>query len=65
MYSLVGVDGNAFSIMGYVGKAMKECGKPKEEVDNYYALATSADYSHLLATSMNIIDELNEMVGEE
>ena len=24
-YDLVGVDGNAFAVMGYVLKAMKEC----------------------------------------
>ena len=35
MYSLVGVDGNVFAIMGYVGRDMKECGKAADEVNEY------------------------------
>ena len=43
-YTLVGVDGNAFAIMGYVLLAMKDEGFSKEERDEYkkkylYAIA--------------------------
>ena len=40
-YDLVGIDGNAFSIMGYVVRAMSEC----------------------CASSLEIIDKCNEIVG--
>lgn len=59
-YSLVGVDGNAFCVMGYVSKAMKECGKTKEEIDEYLKNAKSSDYNNLLCVSMNMIEKLNE-----
>jgi len=49
---LVGLDGNAFSIMGRVMSALKEAGVPKEEVDEYYAESTSGDYDHLLQTAV-------------
>jgi hypothetical protein len=48
---LVGEDGNAFSILARVMKAMKVAGLPKEVIDTYYAEATSGDYDHLLQTT--------------
>ena len=58
-YSLVGIDGNAFSIMGYVIKAMRKEGKTKEEIDAYSGIAMSGDYDNLLSASQTIIEELN------
>lgn len=60
-YSLVGIDGNAYSIMSYVSKAMKETSHTKEEVDAYLNDAMSSDYSHLLSVSSNMIDKINEL----
>ena len=48
---LVGLDGNAFSIMGRVMDALKKAGVPKEEIDEYYAQSTSGDYDNLLRTA--------------
>lgn len=59
-YSLVGVDGNAYCVMGYVSHAMKNEGKSKEEIYAYYNDAMSGDYDHLLAVSVEMIDSLNE-----
>lgn len=59
-YNLVGVDGNAFSVMGYVAKAMRNEGKSREQIDAYYADAKSGDYNHLLSVSFQMIDELNK-----
>jgi hypothetical protein len=61
-YTLVGIDGNAFCVMAYVSRAMRECGKPQTEIDAYYRDAMSADYNHLLAVSVAMIDTLNEGV---
>lgn len=58
-YNLVGIDGNAYSIMGYVRNAMKNENKSKLEIDNYISDATSGDYNHLLLVSVTMIDELN------
>ena len=65
MYDLVGVDGNAFSVMGYVRKAMKEQKFSPEEIDVYQKDAMSSDYNHLLAVSVEAIDKCNERCGEE
>ena len=59
LYDLVGVDGNAFCIMGYVIKAMQECKKSKEEIEAYRKAATASDYTNLIAVSCTIIDECN------
>ena len=59
-YSLIGVDGNAFSIMGYVRKAMKETNFNKKEIEAYTKDATSSDYNHLLTVSINMVDKCNE-----
>lgn len=61
MYSLVGVDGNAYAIMGYVARAMKECGKTADEVSEYTKQAKSSDYNHLVIVSEDMCDELNKI----
>lgn len=54
---LVGEDGNAFAIMGRVKQAMRRAGVAKEVIDQYIADATSGDYYHLLAVTMEYVDE--------
>jgi hypothetical protein len=49
---LVGEDGNAFSIMGRVKKALRRAGADKEYIDKYLNEATSGDYDHLLVVSI-------------
>ena len=61
MYSLIGINGNAFAIMAYVVDAMKECGFSKQEVTDWYSLATSKDYNHLLVVSCEMLDKCNEL----
>ena len=63
-YSLVGVDGNSFSIMGKVRRWMRDEGLGKEEIDNYTKDATSGDYNHLLVVSIEMVDFLNEKYEE-
>ena len=62
-YTLVGVDGNAFSIMGYVRSAMKRAQMTSQDIDAYTKDATSSDYNHLLAVSCEMIDKVNEVLG--
>ena len=53
---LIGEDGNAFSIMGRVKKALKQAGADQEYIDKYLGEATSGDYDYLLSVSMKYVD---------
>ncbi len=53
---LIGQDGNAFAIMGRVKRALRRAGADKEYIDKYLSEATSGDYNHLLAVSMEYVD---------
>lgn len=64
-FTLVGVDGNAYSVMGYVTNAMRQAGMSKAERDAYLKDAMSDDYNHLLVVSMEMIDKVNEQLGLE
>lgn len=61
-YSLIGIDGNAYSIMGYVSRAMKDTGHNKEEVDAYLKDAMSSDYTHLVRVSSDMIEKINKEI---
>jgi len=54
--SLVRVDGNAFSILGQVRKAMRQAGVPAEQIKEFMTEATSGDYDHLLQTTMQWVN---------
>lgn len=64
-FDLVGIDGNAFSVMGYVAYAMKQCRFPKSEIDSYTKSAMSSDYNHLLSVSIDMIDKCNATHDDE
>lgn len=64
-YDLVGIDGNAFSIMGYTRKAMKEQGYSDSEIKSYADRAMQNDYSHLIAESDKIIQECNKRLYDK
>ena len=50
---LVGVNGNAFMIMGVFQRQAKREGWSQEEIDLVLTEAKSGDYNHLLATIIN------------
>ena len=62
-YDLIGVDGNAFSIIGYTGRALKQTGH-RDLVDQMRKEATSGDYNNLLCVCMKYIDIANESLEE-
>jgi len=53
---LTGQDGNAFSIMGRVTRALRREGVSKEEIDKYREESMSGDYDNVLATAMRWVD---------
>lgn len=58
-YTLVGIDGNCFCVMGYVCQCMRREHKKQWEIDNYLAAAKSSDYDNLLRVSFEMIEDLN------
>lgn len=59
-FSLASVDGNAFSVMGYVTDCMKKVGFTKKEQSEYTKEAMSSSYDNLLVISMEMIMECND-----
>jgi hypothetical protein len=53
--TVVPFDGNAFSIMGAVTKAMKQCGATEDELKAYRNDAMLSDYDHLLRVSGDMV----------
>jgi hypothetical protein len=52
---LVGTDGNAFSILGRVQKALRKAGADEEYVQKYQDEATSGNYDHLLVVTLGYV----------
>ena len=65
MYSLVGIDGNAFAIIGYVVSVMKKEGFAKDSIEAYRKDATSGDYYNLLMVSKDKLDLINMSKEEQ
>lgn len=61
-YNLVGVDGNAFAVMGYTARALRQTGH-KDLVDEMYRQAMAGDYLNLVAVCNKYIDIANEEDG--
>lgn len=57
---LVGVNGNAFMIMGVFGRQAKKEGWSPDEIDTVMKEAKSGDYDHLLATIQNHCELKND-----
>ena len=53
---LVGEDGNAFSIIGRVTKALRNASVSDEERKKFQAEATAGDYDNVLQTAMKWVD---------
>lgn len=53
---LVGVDGNAFAVMGTTSKLLTRAGATREFTNAYMKEAMSGDYDHLIATSVAYLD---------
>lgn len=62
-YSLVGVDGNAYAIMGYTARALQMEGLAYLK-DEMYKRATNSDYNHLIVVCLEYIDMANEKALE-
>jgi|TARA_R100001082_G_C4309892_1_gene136269 hypothetical protein len=54
--TLTGKDGNAYSILAAVARALRIENIPKKEIEAFHLEATSGDYDHLLQTAMKWVD---------
>ena len=57
---LVGVNGNAYMVMGVFRRQAVRDGWSKEEIDAVLTEAKSSDYDHLLATIVNHCEAVDE-----
>jgi hypothetical protein len=53
---LTGTDGNAFSILGRVRRALGDAGVPDEEIREFMDQATAGTYDELLAACMRWVE---------
>ena len=60
--TLVGLDGNAFALMGAFSRQARREGWSREEIDAIMKEAMSGDYSHLLRT---LADHCEDCEDEE
>jgi hypothetical protein len=49
-------DGNAFSVMANVKRAIEKAGATQEQVESYLAESMSGDYHNLLRTAMKWVN---------
>lgn len=63
MYSLIGVDGNAFAILGYTVRALKQTGH-RDLVDKMHEEATAGDYNNLIAVCESYLEIANDSLQE-
>lgn len=55
---LVGQDGNAFSILGRVQRAMRKAKVPPDEIAAFMTEATGGDYDNLLQVVMRTVETI-------
>ena len=54
--TLLGVDGNAFAIIGYTERQLKRAQWPREDIKQVTNLAMSGDYNNVIATCMSVLE---------
>ena len=54
-YDLVGVDGNAYSVMGYVQNALRKSKWSQDDISIVLDIMMSADYNNLLHVATKVI----------
>ena len=62
-YSLIGVDGNAYAIMGYTMNAMKSADFTEDDINTMISDAKSSTYNHLICVCDSWISKVNEKLG--
>ena len=58
--TLIGVDGNAFSLMGAFSREARKQGWTNDEINGVTDVCMSGDYNNLLCTLMDNIDDCDD-----
>lgn len=61
-FTLVGVDGNAFCIMGYTAQCLRKAGLG-DKVSQMHKEATAGDYYNLIAVCDRYVEMANDKLG--
>ena len=63
--SLEGVNGNVFSVIGFVSKALRRAGNSKEIIERYQREVSAGDYNLALRVSMAYLGMFDSDYDEE
>jgi hypothetical protein len=55
--NLLGVDGNAFGIMGYTAGRLRMADWPKDDITKVMEIAQSGGYDNVIATCLTVLEE--------
>tara|TARA_B100000927_G_C16371409_1_gene431627 strand:+ start:226 stop:513 length:288 start_codon:yes stop_codon:yes gene_type:complete len=55
--SLIGIDGNAMNVMGYVSRQLRRAGWPSEDINQVTAHMMSGDYNNVIVTGVAVLEE--------
>ncbi len=54
--NIVGVDGNAFSLIAYTSKCLKQAKWTKQDIKAFQKIATSGDYYNVINSCASVLD---------
>ena len=58
--TLIGVDGNAMSVMGYVSRQLRRAGWPRGDINEVTSHMMSGDYTNVIITGMSVLEDDDE-----
>tara|TARA_R110002020_G_scaffold14346_10_gene51050 strand:- start:1138 stop:1365 length:228 start_codon:yes stop_codon:yes gene_type:complete len=54
--NLVGVNGNAFAVLGYTKERLRKANWPSSDIFKVMAIAKRSDYDNLLCTCVSVLE---------
>ncbi len=63
-FTLVGVDGNAYSLMGYTAICLRRAGLA-DKIDQMWAEATAKDYNNLVCVCAGYVEMANDAIDQK
>ena len=64
-FTLAGQDGNAFNLLAYTTRAMRNANRSKEYADDVVSRAKSSDYNNLICVLHDELMKINEEFNME
>jgi hypothetical protein len=54
---LVGLDGNAFSLIGYTSQCLRRKGWSRKDIQTFQQICMSSDYQNVINTCYSVLDD--------